>query len=250
MKKSPSETLDKVPAHVAVIMDGNGRWAKKRGLPRTMGHKKGAQSVREIVENAGELGIKYLTLFGFSSENWSRPEQEVNDLMMLLRQYLRSQTAEFHKRNAKLSVIGDRRAFDGDIIELIENAEKLTADNSGLHVIIALNYGGRQDIAQATQKLIDNAIKEGESLTLKEIEKRINNHLLTAGIPDPDLLIRTSGEQRISNFLLWQSAYTEMVFVQTLWPDFRKKDLIEALKEYANRDRRFGKVHSSEQSLK
>ena len=250
MKKSSPQTLDKVPKHVAVIMDGNGRWAKKRGLPRTMGHKKGAQSVREIIENAGELGIKYLTLFGFSSENWSRPEQEVNDLMMLLRQYLRSQTAEFHKRNAKLSVIGDRKAFDGDIIELIENAEKLTADNSGLHVIIALNYGGRQDITQATKAIIDNAVNEGKSLDLQEIEHRINDTLLTAGIPDPDLLIRTSGEQRISNFLLWQCAYTEMVFVQTLWPDFRKKDLIEALKEYANRDRRFGKVHTGEQSLK
>ena len=250
MKKSSPQTFDKVPEHVAVIMDGNGRWAKKRGLPRTMGHKKGAQSVREIIENAGEIGIKYLTLFGFSSENWSRPEQEVNDLMMLLRQYLRSQTAEFHKRNAKLSVIGDRNAFDGDIIELIENAEKLTADNSGLHVIIALNYGGRQDIAQATKAIIDNAVTEGKSPDIQQIEQHINDKLLTAGVPDPDLLIRTSGEQRISNFLLWQCAYTEMVFVQTLWPDFRKKDLLEALKEYASRDRRFGKVHSGEQSLK
>ncbi len=250
MKKSSLPLADKIPTHVAVIMDGNGRWAKKRGLPRTMGHKKGAQSVREIVENAGEIGIKYLTLFGFSSENWSRPEQEVNDLMMLLRQYLRSQTAEFHKRNAKLSVIGDRTAFDTDIVELIENAETITSDNTGLHVIIALNYGGRHDISQAARSVIKDALENNVEPDLKSIEQSITDNLMTSGIPDPDLLIRTSGEQRISNFLLWQCAYAEMVFVPTLWPDFRKQDLIDAVKEYASRDRRFGKVQSSEQSLR
>ena len=238
-----------IPKHVAVIMDGNGRWAKKRGLPRTMGHKRGAESVRRIIESAGELGIQYLTLFGFSSENWNRPEQEVSDLMKLLRQYLRSQTAEFHQRNARLSVIGDRTAFDEDIVDLIENAEQLTKNNNGIHVIIALNYGGKQDIAQATQRIIDKAIQTGEKLDNQEIIDNISKNLLTADIPDPDLLIRTSGEQRISNFLLWQCAYTEMVFLSTLWPDFDKQDLICALEEYASRDRRFGNVQSSENQI-
>lgn len=244
-----SNINNNIPQHVAVIMDGNGRWAKKRGLPRTMGHKKGADSVRRIIENAAELGIKYLTLFGFSSENWNRPEQEVKDLMKLLRQYLRSQTAEFHQRNARLSVIGDRSAFDDDIVQLIENAENLTKDNDAIHVIIALNYGGKQDIAQATQSLIDNALETGQKPDAKSIIDSISAHVMTAGIPDPDLLIRTSGEQRISNFLLWQCAYTEMVFLPTLWPDFDKQDLVNALDEYASRDRRYGCVTSSEKTL-
>tara|TARA_R110001592_G_scaffold16881_7_gene71482 strand:- start:6692 stop:7438 length:747 start_codon:yes stop_codon:yes gene_type:complete len=244
-----SNINNNIPQHVAVIMDGNGRWAKKRGLPRTMGHKKGADSVRRIIENAAELGIKYLTLFGFSSENWNRPEQEVKDLMKLLRQYLRSQTAEFHQKNARLSVIGDRSAFDDDIVQLIENAENLTKDNDAIHVIIALNYGGKQDIAQATQSLIDNALETGQKPDAKSIIDSISAHVMTAGIPDPDLLIRTSGEQRISNFLLWQCAYTEMVFLPTLWPDFDKQDLVNALDEYASRDRRYGCVTSSEKTL-
>lgn len=247
MNQSPEN--NNIPKHIAVIMDGNGRWAKKRGLPRTMGHKKGAESVRRIIEDAGELGIRYLTLFGFSSENWNRPEQEIKDLMKLLRQYLRSQTAEFHQKNAKLSVIGDRTAFDEDIIDLIENAEQLTRDNDGIHVIIALNYGGKQDIAQATRSLIEKAVQTGETLDTQDIIDSISKHLLTADIPDPDLLIRTSGEQRISNFLLWQCAYTEMVFLSTLWPDFNRQDLIYALNEYASRDRRFGRVQTSEKQI-
>ncbi len=223
-----------IPKHVAIIMDGNGRWARKRGLPRSMGHKKGAEAAKRIVEYAVDSGVEYLTLFGFSSENWARPEDEIQELMKLLRHYLRSQTAEFHKKNAKLSVIGDRSAFDQDIVELIENAEKLTKDNDAIHVLIALNYGGRQDIVQAVERIIDQKPDD--------IESALSRNLLTAGVPDPDLLIRTSGEQRISNFLLWQCAYSEMFFTQTLWPDFSQVDFSEALDEYAGRDRRYGAV--------
>lgn len=233
-----------VPRHVAVIMDGNGRWARKRGLPRTMGHKQGAEAARRIVRLAKDAGIEYLTLFGFSSENWNRPESEVQELMKLLRHYLRSETAEFHKNNARLRVVGDRSAFDEDIVQLISNAEDLTKDNTGITVVIALNYGGRWDMAQAMHKMM---VESKElSLSIDEIEKGLGNYLVTADIPDPDLLIRTSGEMRVSNFLLWQCAYTEMVFLPVLWPDFDKKDLDDALAQYVVRDRRFGKIRQSE----
>ena len=246
MSHSIQDSAISVPRHVAVIMDGNGRWAKKRGLPRTMGHKKGAESARNIVTYAAEAGVEYITLFGFSSENWSRPKDEINDLMKLLRHYLRSQTAEFHKNNARLSVIGERNAFDGDIIELIESAEDLTRNNSGIHVTIALNYGGRNDILQATRTLIDRALSEGKAPDEEHFEKLFSQALWTRDIPDPDLLIRTSGEERISNFLLWQCAYAEMFFTPTLWPDFGKTDFNKALDVYAIRDRRFGAVKESE----
>lgn len=232
----------KVPVHVAVIMDGNGRWARRRGLPRTMGHKQGAEAARRIVKNAAEEGIKYITLFGFSSENWSRPESEVQDLMKLLRQYLRSETAEFHKNNARLRVIGDRSAFDADIVQLIENAEELTLGNDGVNVIIALNYGGRNDIARAAYRIAEQALAQGSLPETSDMELLISAQLYTADIPDPDLLIRTSGEMRISNFLLWQCAYAEMVFSPVLWPDFDKKDLQDALAEYYGRERRFGAI--------
>jgi undecaprenyl diphosphate synthase len=235
----------KTPVHVAVIMDGNGRWASKRGLPRTAGHKQGAEAARRVVKAAGELGIQYITLFGFSSENWSRPESEVQELMKLLRYYLRAETADLHKNGAKLKVIGDRAAFDADIITLIENAEELTAQNEKLTVIIALNYGGKHDIMQAAQKLAAECVEQGIKPEMVYIEKAFPGFLMTAGIPDPDVLIRTSGEQRISNFLLWQCAYAEMIFTPTLWPDFDKKDLEWALTEYSARDRRFGAIKAS-----
>ncbi len=238
-----SQDNNNIPRHVAVIMDGNGRWAKKRGLPRKLGHKKGTESARSIVKNAANAGVKYLTLFGFSSENWNRPKDEIEELMKLLRHYLRSETAEFHKNNARLSVMGDRGAFDADIIELIENAEDLTKDNDSIHVIIALNYGGRNDIIQAAQKLVEQAAKTGKAPVITE--ELMSNNLLSSSIPDPDLLIRTSGEQRISNFLLWQCAYSEMVFTDTLWPDFNEIDFKNALCEYASRDRRFGALKQS-----
>ncbi len=235
-----------LPNHVAIIMDGNGRWAKSRGLPRTAGHKKGAESVRRAVEAAGQSGVQYLTLFGFSSENWNRPQSEISDLMNLLRYYLRSETAELHKKGVKLQVIGDRQAFEADIVKLIENAEALTEDNTKLHVIIALNYGGRHDILQAVRRLHNAHL--GEKLTFETVEAQFPGFLMTQGIPDPDLLIRTSGEARISNFLLWQCAYTEFVFMETLWPDFGVVEFEAALGEYALRDRRFGALKSSEGS--
>ncbi len=238
-----------IPKHVAVIMDGNGRWAKARNLPRSMGHKKGADAARNIVSNAAKAGVKYLTLFGFSSENWNRPEEEIQELMKLLRHFLRSQTAEFHKNNARLSVIGDRSEFDGDIIKLIDNAESLTKDNDAIHVVIALNYGGRSDIAQATHKLLEVAVVAGEAPDLGAVEGLLADNLLTKNIPDPDLLIRTSGEQRISNFLLWQCAYAEMVFTDVLWPDFGAKELQSALDEYSSRDRRYGAISKKQSEV-
>lgn len=234
-----------IPKHVAIIMDGNGRWARARGLPRTAGHKQGAEAARKVVKNAAELGIEYITLFGFSSENWSRPKSEVKDLMNLLRYYLRSETAELHKNGARLRVIGDRNALDADIVKLIENAEELTRDNKEITAIIALNYGGRQDIVHAVKRLHDAHL--GEGLTLDTIEAQFPGFLMTQGIPDPDLMIRTSGETRISNFLLWQCAYTEFVFIDVLWPDFDYADLEMAVKEYGVRDRRFGAVKSGKQ---
>jgi len=226
-------------------MDGNGRWAKARGLPRTAGHKRGIKTVKHVVEAAGELGIKYLTLFGFSSENWNRPKNEIKDLMNLLRYYLRAETAELHKKGVKLQVIGDRSAFEPDIIQLIKNAEELTEDNDKIHVIIALNYGGRNDIIEAVRRLHNAHLDE--KLTHDTIAAQFPGFLMTQGIPDPDLMIRTSGEQRISNFLLWQCAYSEFVFTDTLWPDFDKADLEDAIDQYAQRDRRYGGIKISQE---
>lgn len=231
-------------------MDGNGRWAAKRALPRTAGHKQGTETVRRVVEAAAEQGISILTLFGFSSENWSRPESEISDLMKLLRYYLRSETAELHKKGARLRVIGDRSAFAPDIVELIENAEHLTAQNTKITLVIALNYGGRNDILKAAQgyalAAIDKFEQTGERPDMLDAQADFPSHLMTQGLPDPDLLIRTSGEQRISNFLLWQSAYTELVFSDVLWPDFDAAALQSALEIYATRDRRFGGVKASQ----
>ncbi|PZP56405.1 MAG: di-trans,poly-cis-decaprenylcistransferase [Micavibrio aeruginosavorus] len=242
-----SEAIVPVNArHVAIIMDGNGRWARARNMNRTKGHQKGLESVRRSIEAAIELKIEYLTLFGFSSENWNRPQDEVSELMRLLRYYLRSETADLHKSGIRLRVIGDRARFAPDIVEMIENAERLTADNSKLNLIIALNYGGRQDILQASKQLADHAWRQNHQLTMEEVEALLPQFLYTAGIPDPDLMIRTSGEKRISNFLIWSCAYTEFVFTDVLWPDFQKADLEAALHEYSGRDRRFGALKDSE----
>lgn len=249
MDKEKSIPQKLIPNHVAIIMDGNGRWAKSRGLPRTAGHRKGVEVVRNIVESAKDIGINTLTLFGFSSENWNRPKDEINDLMKMLRTYLRSETAELHKSGVRLRVIGDRQAFDADIITLIENAERLTTENDKLNLVMALGYGGRQDILHAAQLLSDHAYREKRKLTQEEIQNLFPQFLMTAGIPDPDLMIRTSGEQRISNFLIWQCAYTEFIFTDVLWPDFTKDDLQKSLDEYAKRDRRFGKVEESQSKL-
>ena len=227
------------PNHVAIIMDGNGRWAQARGLPRIEGHRRGAQSVRTAVECSVKFGIRYLTLYSFSSENWKRPAREVQDLMGLLRRYLLSEIADLHKNGVRLRVIGDREALSADIVKLIEEGEVITAGNDKLDLIVALSYGGRSEIISAIQKIAKKV--EAGQLTSGAIDERVlEAHLETADIPDPDLLIRTSGEQRISNFLLWQIAYSELVFMDTLWPDFSEKDFLMAINEYQRRERRFG----------
>lgn len=229
------------PLHVAIIMDGNGRWAKSRGLPRTAGHRRGAEAVREAVKSAAELGVSYLTLFGFSSENWKRPQGEVRDLMGLLRIYLRNEVKELHASGVRLCVVGERQRLDPDIIRLIEDAERKTAANSKFTLVLALNYGGRQELVQAARRFAEE-VAAGRSDPAQIDEQIFAANLFTAGIPDPDLLIRTSGEKRISNFLLWQSAYAEMVFLDVLWPDFSRLDLEAAIQEYQRRERRYGTV--------
>lgn len=228
-----------LPRHIAIIMDGNGRWARARGLPRIAGHRQGGEAVRRTVRAAGELGIPYLTLFGFSSENWKRPTAEVDDLMALLRHYLNREIADLHNNSVRLRVIGDRSRFAPDIVALIEGAEALTRGNSGINLTVALSYGGRAEIVRAVQR-IAGEVAAGELAASAVDEDCFARHLFTADLPDPDLLIRTSGEQRISNFLLWQCAYTELVFTKTLWPDFARADLDAAVDEYCGRERRYG----------
>ena len=228
-----------MPAHVAIIMDGNGRWATSRGLSRYHGHKKGAEAVRNCVDNAKEAGVKYLTLFAFSSENWKRPQDEVSGLISLLRYYMKRETSEMQKSGIRLRVIGDLTRFDADIRDMISQAENVTAENNDLVLVIALNYGGRMDITHAAQKLakeVLNGVLNPDLIT----EDTLGQNLMTADFPDPDLVIRTSEETRLSNFLMWQLSYTEIYFTSVLWPDFSKEDLTEALKFYQKRDRRFG----------
>jgi undecaprenyl diphosphate synthase len=234
--------LQSPPRHVAIIMDGNGRWANRRGLPRTAGHHQGVEAVKRAIRAAGELGIQYLTLFSFSSENWSRPAEEIGELMRLLRMFLRAETAELHRNNIRLQVIGSRKELSADIVELMENAENLTRDNTGLHLIVALNYGARNELLEAAARFARQMMDEGKEPSFENAEEYFPQHLMTAGIPDPDILIRTSGEQRISNFLLWQCAYTEFFYTDTLWPDFSKADMEAAIAEYNKRERRFGAV--------
>jgi undecaprenyl diphosphate synthase len=231
-----------VPEHMAIIMDGNGRWANGRGLPRSAGHKAGVEATRRVVRAAGEIGVGYLTLFAFSSENWKRPETEVRELMRLLRIYLRAETADLHKDNVRLRVIGDRTMLAKDTCALIEQAETLTVENEGLQLTIALNYGGRDELAYAAHGLIKDYKDKDYCPDIEEVESRFESFLMTKGLPDPDLVIRTSGEHRISNFLLWQCAYSEFVFMDVLWPDFNRDYLIEAVQEYSGRERRFGRA--------
>jgi len=228
-----------LPRHIAIIMDGNGRWARARGLPRVAGHRHGAEAARRAVTAAAELGVPYLTLFGFSSENWKRPSTEIQDLMGLLRHYLQGEIAELHRNGVRLKVIGELGRFDPDIIGLIEHAEGMTRDNTRILLTIALSYGGRAEIVAAV-RAIAGEVRSGGLAPEVIDEDCVTRHLFTATLPDPDLLIRTSGEQRISNFLLWQSAYSEFVFTKTLWPDFSKRDLEEAIDEFCSRERRYG----------
>jgi len=229
----------KPPRHVAIVMDGNRRWAAKRHMPKKLGHRAGVDAVRNIVRAAGELGISYLTLFGFSSENWNRGPEEVSDLMGLLRLFIRRDLAELHQNGVQVLIIGGREHLDPDIVSLIEEAEALTADNTELRLTIAFNYGGQSEITAAVRR-IAKKVEAGELRAEDITPETIERHLDTAGIPHPDLVIRTSGEKRLSNFLLWQSAYSEFVFTDVLWPDFDKSTLEAAVQEYHARERRFG----------
>ncbi|MCZ6604014.1 MAG: isoprenyl transferase [Alphaproteobacteria bacterium] len=238
-KTAPLTITGEIPNHIAIIMDGNGRWARQRGLPRAAGHRKGADAVRRTLKAAGDLGVSYLTLFGFSAENWQRPISEIEELMGLLRRYLRSEIAELYRNNVRLRVVGERDTLPGDVVAMIDSAEEQTRENDGLNFTVALSYGGRQDLLAAV-KALAHKVADG-SLRVDDIgENDIARHLATAGLPDPDLLIRTSGEQRLSNFMLWQMAYTEFVFSPILWPDFDREQLEDAIREFDRRERRFG----------
>ena len=241
LSPNPAGSGPEIPAHVAVIMDGNGRWARARGLPRVEGHRRGAESARAVIKAAAKAGVKYLTLFGFSSENWKRPEGEVSDLMGLLRLYLRKELASLHKQGVRFRVIGERSRLPGDVQDMIEAAEQRTKDNTGLNLIIALSYGGRAEIAAAARRVAE-MVRDGALDPADINEDTFATYLETADIPEPDLLIRTSGEQRISNFLLWQCAYTEFVFTDTLWPDFDARAFDAAIADFRSRERRFGAV--------
>src|SRR5437588_9205231 len=228
-----------VPRHVAIIMDGNGRWAAARGLPRGEGHRRGVEALRRTVRAAGDLGIAFLTIFSFSAENWSRPPSEIRELMGLLRRFIRNDLADLHRNGVKVRVIGEREDLAPDIRSLLEEAEALTRDNDKLTLVVAFNYGAPQEIARAAQRLAAE-IAAGRLPATALTAEAIAAHLDTADLPDPDLIIRTSGEQRLSNFLLWQAAYSELVFVPTYWPDFDRSTLESAIAEYRRRERRFG----------
>ena len=233
--------LKNVPRHIAIIMDGNGRWAKERGLPRIAGHREGINSVREITRICGEIGVKYLTLFTFSTENWNRPKREVKALMTLLLSTIKKEIKELHKNNVKFSTIGDISILPKSTEKGIKEGIKLTFNNSGLNLILALNYGSRQEILSAVNNIISDINKK--DIEIDSIDENIfSSYLYTNNCPDPDLLIRTSGELRISNFLLWQSAYTEMYLTDTYWPSFRENELFQSILDFQNRERRFGKT--------
>ena len=227
------------PRHVAIIMDGNGRWAAERRLPRIEGHRRGVEAVRRTVEAAGDLGITHLTLFSFSSENWSRPAEEIRDLFGLLRRFIRRDLADLHKNGVRIRIFGSRNDLDDDIQRMLDDAVELTKKNSALNLTIAFNYGSRNEIARAATRIAED-VKAGVLAPEDMTEDLFGSYLDTDGLPDPDLLIRTSGELRLSNFLLWQLAYTEFVFVDTYWPDFNKTHFEEAIAEFQRRNRRFG----------
>jgi undecaprenyl diphosphate synthase len=228
-----------IPTHIAIIMDGNGRWAKRRGLPRVAGHREGVKSVRDVVEVCAQLGVKYLTLFAFSTENWRRPKEEIDTLMKLLIKTLRSETEKLHKNDIKLMAIGDIDSLPKEVRQELKEAMERTKNNKRMVLNLALSYSGRWEIIEAVKEIARD-VKKGK-VKIEEIDDKLfSNYLKTAGIPDPDLLIRTSGELRISNFLLWQIAYTELYITDCLWPDFRRKHLYEAIRDYQRRERRFG----------
>ena len=230
-----------IPNHVAIILDGNGRWAKKRMMPRQYGHAKGAQVVEQICEDAWNMGIQYLTVYAFSTENWNRPDSEVKILMDIFSKYMVDKLQKVGQKNMKIRFIGERSRLDKAMIEKIENLEESTKDNTGLNFTVALNYGSRDEMVRAMRKMAAE-IKEGKLEPEDITEEKYNTYLDTAELPDPDLLIRTSGEQRLSNYLLWQLAYTEFYFTDVMWPDFNKEELLNAIRQYNKRERRFGGV--------
>ena len=234
-----TENEYKIPQHVAIIMDGNGRWAKKRGLPRTAGHAQGARVVEQILEDAEHMGIRYLTVYAFSTENWSRPDSEVKALMNLLRTYMKTSLAKCAKNNVRIRVIGDKTKLDGDLQKSIANLEESTKENTGIGFQIAINYGARDELRRGVTSLA-RKVQRGELAPEDITEEAISNELDTAGIPDPDLLIRTCGEERLSNFLMWQLSYSEMYFTDVAWTDFNKQELEKAVDAYNHRERRFG----------
>jgi undecaprenyl diphosphate synthase len=247
------EQLDRkrLPRHVAVIMDGNGRWAQRRHLPRVAGHRAGVDTARETIETCARLGISALTLYAFSAENWRRPRAEINFLMRLLREYLRKELPVIHRNNIRLSVIGRAEELPAGVREDIEHGMELTAGNSGMRLVVALNYGSRAELVDAFNAVLAETrsrATNGELDRLRVTEEMISEHLYTAGLPDPDLLIRTSGEQRVSNFLLWQIAYAEIYVTDVLWPDFNRARLLEALIDYQRRERRYGGLGHAENS--
>ncbi len=233
------QDINAVPAHVAIILDGNGRWAKAKGMPRNYGHMQGAKAVEDILVDARDLGIKYLTVYAFSTENWNRPEAEVSALMTILRNYLKTSIKKSMKNNVRCRVIGDKSALSEDIRDAIRELEETTAGNTGLTFSIAINYGSRDEIRRSVKKIADR-VKNGEISPEDITEQMITDNLDTNYLPDPDLLIRTCNEQRISNFLLWQSAYTEFYYTPVAWPDFNKAELIKAIEAYSTRNRKFG----------
>lgn len=241
MKREIDGELLEVPEHVAIILDGNGRWAKKRFMPRNYGHAQGSKTVEQICEDAWNLGIKYLTVYAFSTENWSRPQKEVDALMKLLRSYLKDCIKRTTKNNMRVRVIGDKTGLSEDIRNSIEELERVSAVNTGLNFTIAINYGSRDEMRRAMVRMAKD-VEDGKVKSEEITEEVFKGYLDTWELPDPDLLIRTSGEQRLSNFLLWQLAYTEFVFMEVLWPDFNRDELVRAIRQYNGRERRFGGI--------
>jgi undecaprenyl diphosphate synthase len=238
--KPKAELPDKIPQHIAIIMDGNGRWAQARGLPRLAGHRAGTENLRRIIEACVEFGVKYLTIYAFSTENWGRPEDEVSGLMGIFDEVFERELAELHKQGARLQHIGRLDEVRPSLQEKVRNGIELTKNNDRLVLNVAFNYGGRDEIVQAIRSIINEGLKPEDV-----DEEAVSQHLYTVGIPDPDLVIRTSGEQRISNFLIWQAAYAEWVFPQTFWPDFGREELLAAIQEFGRRERRYGLVLQS-----
>lgn len=229
------------PTHIAIIMDGNGRWAKARGLPRSAGHRAGVEALRQAVRNVGDLGIEWLTVYAFSSENWSRPKSEVTDLMGLLKLFIRRDLAELHQNGVRVRIIGEREGLQPDILHLLQEAENLTAGNTSMNLVVAFNYGARDELSRAARRIAREAAAgrlDPESITPESFAAFLD----TIDMPDPDLIIRTGGEKRLSNFLLWQAAYAELAFLPCFWPDFGRADLLETIADFAGRERRFGGV--------